>query len=641
MYKIFLFFLSLSFILNSCSSSSEYDLFAFENSNGDWGYFDKEGKIVITPQFKSAFAFHDGLAMVEIEFDEKSKFTYIDKEGNYDISKNWDKAMSFSDGLAIVRNDLGYPLAIDTNLKVVLEFPNADFISGFSESLAFKLSEIPEYNEPLIEIIDKNGVTIDNILNEGGAKGGFFLNNFSEGVFVALEADVNDAGRYGETRLVAINGEGKIITRFDDGLESLSPFKNSLALAKFSDGKWGVVNKKGEIVINPQFNEIYFDGDDYIVKLGKKWGWVDSEGQFLINPQFKDVRNRGFNGTDLAAVKVGDKWGFVNKQGKLDINPQFESASPFFGNVALVYKRKSGHGLIDSEGKFVANPQFDDVLPEYYTEQIYGVNKDIEFKSRDNAFLIQTDYVNIDGMEDVIRSNITGESWGLYGLATDQLTLSNFLEAKANESLIFKISCDQSEGYMINKISNYQKSYNKYDANGYYEGYKKEGYYVISPNGKTPTSGMYATDRKSNAVTNSFKVSFYDSKAYDSDSSRTVSCDDALRLNYMTFSADVWGSRKVRKGFNEVTNKFYSSSNDKLSEFQNVKINFRTSHQYLNRSKRNAIKERLNETFATVEKMNDGCLEWSPDVYFSYDFEVSSDGNITLNLNKCEYSEYD
>ena len=640
MYKIFLFFLSLSFILNSCSSSSEYDLFAFENSNGDWGYFDKEGKIVITPQFKSAFAFHDGLAMVEIEFDDKSKFTYIDKEGNYDILKNWDKAISFNDGLAIVRNDLGYPLAIDTNLEVVLEFPNAVFISGFSKGLAFHISKVPEYDDiPFIEIIDKNGVTIDNILYEGGAKGGMFLNYFSEGVFIASEAAVNDAGRYEKQQLVAINDEGKVITRFDDGLESLSPFNNGLALAQFSDDKWGVVNKKGEIIINPQFNKIYFDGDDYIVKVGKKWGWIDSEGQFIINPQFKDIRNRGFNGTDLAAVKVGDKWGFVNKQGKLDINPQFESASPFFGNVALVYKRKSGHGLIDSEGKFVANPQFDDVLPEYYTKKIYGVNEEIDFKSRNNAFLIESDYVNIDGMDDVIRSNITGISRGLYGLATDQVTLSNFLEAKANDSLIFKKSCDQSEGYMINKISNYQNSYYKYDANGYYEGYKKSGYYAISPNGKTPTSGMYATDGKSNAVTNSFKVSFDDSKAYDSDSSRAVSCDDALRLNYITFSADVWASKKVRKGFNEVTNKFYSSSNDKLSEFQGVRINFRTSHQYLNESKRNTITDRLNDAFAGVG--NDGCLEWSPDVYFSYNFLVSSDGSITLNLNKCGDSGYD
>ena len=279
--------------------------------------------------------------------------------------------------------------------------------------------------------------------------------------------------------------------------------------------------------------------------------------------------------------------------------------------------------MIDSEGKFVANPQFDGVLPEYYTEQIYGVNKDIDFKSRDNAFLIDTDYVNIDGMDDVIRSNITGQSWGLYGLATDQVTLSNFLEAKANDSLIFKKSCDQSEGYMINKISNYQNSYYKYDANGYYEGYKKSGYYAISPNGKTPTSGMYATDGKSNAVTNSFKVSFDDSKAYDSDSSR----------------ADVWASKKVRKGFNEVTNKFYSSSNDKLSEFQGVRINFRTSHQYLNESKRNTITDRLNDAFAGVG--NDGCLEWSPDVYFSYNFLVTSEGSITLNLNKCGDSGYD
>ena len=91
-FILLLFPLVLGFY--SCGSDSKYELFAYENSNGDWGYFDREGQIVITPQFESAYTFHDGKARVEVEFNGKSMYTFIDKKGNYDFSKKMLKAAS-------------------------------------------------------------------------------------------------------------------------------------------------------------------------------------------------------------------------------------------------------------------------------------------------------------------------------------------------------------------------------------------------------------------------------------------------------------------------------------------------------------------------------------------------------------------
>lgn len=619
MKKFIILLLGLVLGFYSCSPDSEHKLFAYQNSNGDWGYFDREGQIVITPQFESASAFHDGKARVEVEFNGKNVYTFIDKKGNYDFSKSWDMATDFSDGLAIVRNDLGYPLAINTDFEVVLEFPKAESVTKFSEGIALKLIRIsgeePAY---LYEIIDETGrVTGTYHIN---AEGAYYLNgadnlisHFNDGLFIALE-ELSD----NQSFLVAINNKGEVKTKFDDGICSLSPFKDGVALAEFCDGKWGVVDKEGKIVINPQFREIYRDGDDYLVNVGSKWGWVDAEGKYIINPQFRAARNRGFNGTDLAAVKVGDKWGYINKKGKLEINPQFESVSPFFGDIALVYKRKSGHGIIDTDGKYIANPQFDDVLPQYYTEYIYGMNKQID----ENNFIIESDYVNIDGMIDVIKNNIKKNNF--YGLSADQMSLSKFLSIKVKDSLALKKSCNSSEGYMIDKIYNYQNWYYKYDANGYYNGVQNEGYYILNPNGKTLTSGLYANEKKSEAVTNLFKVSFFDSNQTDA-----ISCDETLRLIDMTFYASVWGSRKVRKGFNQVTNKFYSSTNDNFSKFSNVKINFQANiKNSLNQRKRNALKDRLKDAFSEWNY-------WTDDLCFVYDFDVNSKGRITLNLKKC------
>src|SRR5262245_26129532 len=57
-----------------------------------------------------------------------------------------------------------------------------------------------------------------------------------------------------------------------------------------------------------------------------KTGFIDKKGQVVITPQFDaaDVFSEG-----LALVSVGGKYGFINTKGELVINPQFESANSF------------------------------------------------------------------------------------------------------------------------------------------------------------------------------------------------------------------------------------------------------------------------------------------------------------------------
>ena len=80
------------FFLYSCFSSpsapqkfsspsapqKDRSLLPVQCSNNQTGYFDRTGKIVISPQFDSAYPFEDGLALVKIG----GKSGYIDKTGN-------------------------------------------------------------------------------------------------------------------------------------------------------------------------------------------------------------------------------------------------------------------------------------------------------------------------------------------------------------------------------------------------------------------------------------------------------------------------------------------------------------------------------------------------------------------------------
>jgi len=66
--------------------------------NGKWGYIDKEGKEVIPIKYDWARSFSEGLACVKLN----GKYGYIDKEGKEVIPCKYDDAGCFSEGLACV-----------------------------------------------------------------------------------------------------------------------------------------------------------------------------------------------------------------------------------------------------------------------------------------------------------------------------------------------------------------------------------------------------------------------------------------------------------------------------------------------------------------------------------------------------------
>ena len=67
--------------------------------DGKCGYIDRTGKVIIEPQFHSAFPFSEGLAALEID----GKFGFIDTAGKIAIKPQYDCAFDFREGLAAVR----------------------------------------------------------------------------------------------------------------------------------------------------------------------------------------------------------------------------------------------------------------------------------------------------------------------------------------------------------------------------------------------------------------------------------------------------------------------------------------------------------------------------------------------------------
>lgn len=97
---------------------------------------------------------------------------------------------------------------------------------------------------------------------------------------------------------------------------------------------YGVIDKEGKYVINPQFKAMMPDEKGYVVRVGDKFGWCDEKGKLVINPQFDLLMP--YNGNDMTPVALNSKVGFADKEGKYVINPQFNDATPVFDDIMWV-----------------------------------------------------------------------------------------------------------------------------------------------------------------------------------------------------------------------------------------------------------------------------------------------------------------
>lgn len=337
----------------------------------EFQYIDKEGKIIINPQFAVASAFREGLALVKPS-GENGKYGFINEEGKYEINASYKDGTVFSDGLAWVVAENGPPTAIDSKGEIKITLQDAETVKIFSEGLA--AFSILKDGKSRWGFVNKEGKVV---INPQFSKTG----NFSDGKCAVK----NEEGKWGY-----IDEEGKIVISYQ--FDEASKFVNGQAVVEF-DRKAGSIDEKGKYVINPQFDGMQTDGDLYIIQQGDKWGWSNREGEIIINPQFEAALT--FSGGESAPVKMGKDWGYVDKEGKVKINPQFDAALPLTSGIGIVQSGKK-IGFIDQEGKYLVNPQFDNINDDLV---LYLINGSTNYES------VTSDYFNISPI--VSRINLT------------------------------------------------------------------------------------------------------------------------------------------------------------------------------------------------------------------------------------------
>jgi hypothetical protein len=179
-----------------------------------------------------------------------------------------------------------------------------------------------------------------------------FATPFSSGVSVAALPPADDTT---PLQVIYIDRTGANI--FGDRTFQLGlPFSEGLAAVQDDSGKFGFIDRRGNLVIPPQFDfALSFAEGLAPVLVGDKVGYVDRTGRMVIEPQFDSA----FDFSEgLAPVQVDGKVGYIGHNAEMVIAPQFERAREFSGGLAAVTK-EGKEVYIDASGAVVIDaPDF-------------------------------------------------------------------------------------------------------------------------------------------------------------------------------------------------------------------------------------------------------------------------------------------
>ena len=307
--------------------------------DGHYLYINSDGEEVIPAKFNYADIFRNGLALVKDTAADL--YGYINTKGDYQIVPKYKSATIFSNDIAWVAEPDSGLKAIDKKGKILFALPEAETAGTYSEGIAPFRNSRNKWG-----CIDKKGKILIKPQYRQPV-------NFLNGKAV-VETDKG---------VMVINKKGKVLIEAGE-YKTISPSKNgSTCYIISSGGKYGLVNEKNKFIINPQYDKLFFDGEDLLVFKNDKGkiGWCNRKGKVVIKAKYEDIA--GFGNEKLSGYSISNgKYGFIDRKGKIKINAKYDNASYFYEGKAFI-KKDGKWGIINEEGDIIAEPQFEVILP--------------------------------------------------------------------------------------------------------------------------------------------------------------------------------------------------------------------------------------------------------------------------------------
>ena len=188
-------------------------------------------------------------------------------------------------------------------------------------------------------------------------------------------AVVNEKGKYGaleNNSNVVVKPVYDELSRFDDAnnknIKTDHPnilnlhwlhnyYGHEYAIAEYKS-KYGIVNKKNEMIVKPIYDSItkLFNGFS-VIKLDDKFGYLNNKFQVVQKPIFKDAREFIGNVAFVQSNSNG-KWGCITKEMELKINGEYDEVYSLYNGFARTVK-DGKWGYIDDNCKVIVEPSYE------------------------------------------------------------------------------------------------------------------------------------------------------------------------------------------------------------------------------------------------------------------------------------------
>ncbi len=358
---------------NYFSDLVERSMFSKKDSL-NYGFLNSEGKIVIEAKYSYASDFFNGKSNIIIDSIPGLLF----KNGNEKMFPNFSATYWYEGDLGLAIKDTTYGF-INKNGAIIIALNYDDafpFYNGYASVKANdKWNYINEKGEIIFSdslifsyrpIIDKKAVFMVSGNEIENRKRMHSEDRTGSQVFVEYLNQINKS----QLKEGLISIDGKII--IDPIYDEISGYFNNGFMRVRNNGKAGIVNEKGEIVIPIEYDNVLdYKNGMFIAEKANKSGIIDTDNNIII--RFEYGRIRHFE-NDLALIT--DKGtGYVNKEDEIVIEPQnsFNLSGDFFNGLALIQK-DSKYGFINKKNEIVIPNIYDNALPFRGEETI--VHKD-------------------------------------------------------------------------------------------------------------------------------------------------------------------------------------------------------------------------------------------------------------------------
>ncbi|MCX7655143.1 MAG: WG repeat-containing protein [Treponemataceae bacterium] len=309
---------------------------------GKWGFIDVAGKLRVPCTFGTVVDFEGPRTYAALPAKESNRWGVIDTEGNTILPFEYPK-----EGINIDRAGFVYfqiagkwqGVITPTGKKIILS--QVDGIDTFSEGFA-RVTAGGKWG-----FINEAGMPVypPSFLSGNSAEGYEYASSFSEG-----RARVKIKGRWG-----FIDPMGKLVipARFEDA----SSFIDGYAKVAV-EGKYGLIDTRGRFVVPCIYDAIQWNSPygPWIVERQNKYGFINREGKEILPVFYTEVYDFSEErALVIANTKGSPQYSFIDPTGKSVINcgPDEEPLSTAFIHGRALIVRKGKRILIDRAGKEV------------------------------------------------------------------------------------------------------------------------------------------------------------------------------------------------------------------------------------------------------------------------------------------------